>query len=334
MSRIKKIIDSYMGRNYPDNVGAEFAAWFDAPTEKEAKQEALHEYWNDMEGVALGKKQIEQAYASTKERIGRRNFGAAKRRTLFARVARFAAVVALPIMAASVTYAVLSSVLVEPTQWEEVYAPYGQVRNITLADGSQIMLNSGSRLIYPAQFAGNERRIFLSGEAYADIAKDAKRKFVVSADDVDITVHGTSFNVRAYTGDSEVEVALVSGSIDMQTKNLADNRKLRMSPGFLAKLDKRTGEISTFRFPDGTFNHGLGGDNLTFINARLSDITAQLERIFNHKIVIDNQSLADERYWSAFAAGTSLDDVLSALQANGNMCRRSADGAIHLYRKR
>lgn len=331
MSRIGQIIDSYMGHLYPERIGEEFAEWFDAPVESASKQMAMQEQWDSTE-TSLDKRSLDEAYASTKERISRRNFGTHCRPSLWGRLARVAAVLALPIMAAAATYALLSSTLVEPAQWEEVYAPYGEVRHITLDDGSQITLNAGSRLIYPARFTDKERRIFLAGEAYADIAKDAERKFVVAADDVDITVYGTSFNVRAYAGDSEVEVALVSGSIDMQTKNLMENRTLHMKPGFLAKLDKRTGEISTMRFPNGTFCHGLGGDNLTFINARLSDITAQLERTFNCKIVIDDAALADERYWSVFATGKSLDEVLSALQTNGNMCRRTSGSTIHLYR--
>ena len=331
MSRIKQIIDSYMSHLYPQNVSEDFAEWLEHPADKEAKRQAMQEHWEAID-APMDRQKIDTAYCSTKERISRRNFGR-RRLSIFARVARAAAIIALPIAAAALTYAAVSSVMVEPTQWQEVYVPYGEMRRITLADGSQITLNAGSRLIYPAKFTGDERRIFLSGEAYADIAKDAERKFVVAADDVDITVHGTSFNVRAYTGDSEVAVALISGSIDMQTKNLADNRTLHMQPGFLAKLDKTTGEISTMRFPDGTFHNGTG-DNLTFINARLSDITAQLERIFNCKIVIDDAGLADERYWSVFANGKSLEEILSALQTNGNMRRHTVDSTIHLTRKR
>ena len=63
----------------------------------------------------------------------------------------------------------------------------------------------------------------------------------LSADDVDILVHGTSFRVSSYVNDSEVEVALLSGAIDMQTKNLQQNCKIQMTPGDMVKVDKRSG---------------------------------------------------------------------------------------------
>ena len=71
--------------------------------------------------------------------------------------------------------------------------------------------------------------------------------FVLSANDIDILVHGTSFNVRSYADDSEVEVALLDGSIDLRTKNLENNCSVRVMPGELVKLDKRSGQLSTAR---------------------------------------------------------------------------------------
>lgn len=114
--------------------------------------------------------------------------------------------------------------------------------------------------------------MFLCGEAYADIAKNPKRSFVLSADDVDILVHGTSFRVSSYVNDSEVEVALLSGAIDMQTKNLQQNCKIQMTPGDMVKVDKRSGRVTSMRFPGGTFANGIDDGHLTFINSRLSDI--------------------------------------------------------------
>lgn len=72
---------------------------------------------------------------------------------------------------------------------------------------------------------------------------------MLSADDVDILVHGTSFRVSSYVNDSEVEVALLSGAIDMQTKNLQQNCKIQMTPGDMVKVDKRSGRVTSMRFP-------------------------------------------------------------------------------------
>lgn len=332
MSRIKQIIDSYMGRHQTETVRKEFAEWLEAPQDANKKQRTMQNYWDALE-AEMPQRQIADAYSSTAERIRRRN-SLRPRRSVFARISRVAAVVALPIMAAALTYSVISRTFVPKTDWQEVYAPYGETRSVVLADGSHITLNSGSRLIYPDKFSGDERHVFLAGEAYADIAKDAEHKFILSAGDIDITVHGTEFNVRSYSDDSEVEVALVSGSIDMTTKNLEINRSIRMTPGDMAKLDKRTGEIASIRFPNGTFDRGTNGNNLTFINSRLCDIAAQLERTFDVKIIIDSDALADERYYSAFVNGESIEDILSAWQLNDNVRHRREGNTIHLYKSK
>lgn len=330
MSRIKQIIDSYMGHRQSESVRREFAEWFDAPQDAGEKQRAMRSYWNSLD-ADMPHRQIADAYAATAERIRRRN-SLRPHRSVFARISRVAAILALPIMAAALTYSVISRIFVPETDWQEVYAPYGETRSVVLADGSHLTLNSGSRLIFPDKFTGAERHVFLAGEAFADIAKDAERKFILSAGDIDITVHGTEFNVRSYTDDSEVEVALISGCIDMTTKNLDINRSIRMTPGDIAKLDKRSGKISSIRFPAGTFDNGMTGNNLTFINSRLSDIAAQLERIFNVKIIIDSDALADERYYSAFVNGETMEDILSAWQLNGNVRHRREGNTIHLYK--
>ena len=330
MSRIKQIIDSYMSRHQNETVRKEFVEWFESHQDSNEKQRTMENYWDGIY-AEMPQRQIADAYSATTERIRRRN-SLRPRHSVFARISRVAAVLALPIMAAALTYYVISGTFVPKTEWQEIYAPYGETRSVVLADGSHITLNSGSRLIYPDKFAGDERHVFLAGEAYADIAKDSEHKFILSAGDIDITVHGTEFNVRSYTGDSEVEVALVSGSIDMTTKNLSVNRSIRMTPGDMAKLDKRTGEIASIRFPDGTFSHGTDGNNLTFINSRLSDIAAQLERTFDVKIVIDSDALADERYYSAFVNGESMEDILCAWQLNDNVRHRRVGNTIHLYK--
>ncbi|WP_278758793.1 DUF4974 domain-containing protein, partial [Alistipes putredinis] len=143
----------------------------------------------------------------------------------------------------------------------------------------------------------------------------------------------TSFRVSSYVNDSEVEVALLSGAIDMQTKNLQQNCKIQMTPGDMVKVDKRSGRVTSMRFPGGTFANGIDDGHLTFINSRLSDIARQLERTFDVKIVIDSQQLADERYYSVFINHETLDEILSILEQNGDMKHRREGEMIHLYKK-
>ena len=68
-----------------------------------------------------------------------------------------------------------------PGEWFEAYAPYGKTLRVVLPDGSEVVINSGSKLIYPDRFGPDRRQVFLAGEGYATIAKDPGRPFVMSA---------------------------------------------------------------------------------------------------------------------------------------------------------
>ena len=82
----------------------------------------------------------------------------------------------------------------------------------------------------------------------------------MSAGEVDVRVLGTKFNLKSYAEDSEVEVTLVEGSVEMETKLGGDDRIVRLRPGELVKLDKRTGSTETFDVP--TFVNGESLDEM------------------------------------------------------------------------
>lgn len=136
-----------------------------------------------------------------------------------------------------------------------------------------MVINSGSKLIYPDRFGPDRRQVFLAGEGYATIAKDPGRPFVMSAGEVDVRVLGTKFNLKSYAEDSEVEVTLVEGSVEMETKLGGDDRIVRLRPGELVKLDKRTGSTETFDVPTDTYrpsSAGAGSSSWTNASTRSS----------------------------------------------------------------
>jgi len=90
---------------------------------------------------------------------------------------------------------------------KEMVAQTGQnVLIDTLSDGSVITLNKRSAITYPSKFKGNTRAIALKGEAFFNVAPDKKRPFIISVNDVRVTVVGTSFNIKSENGNTEVVV--------------------------------------------------------------------------------------------------------------------------------
>ena len=125
--------------------------------------------------------------------------------------------------------------------------PNGKQFNIVLSDGSNVHLNSGSSIKYPVNFLkGQQRQVFLTGEAFFDVVHDQEHAFVVNAQDLDIHVYGTKFNVSNYPEDRDTEVVLVEGSVGLRESNLekADNAEVYLKPGYMGIYNRSDNNIS------------------------------------------------------------------------------------------
>ncbi|HXO76568.1 MAG TPA: FecR domain-containing protein [Puia sp.] len=91
--------------------------------------------------------------------------------------------------------------------------PAGGQYQVTLADGTKVWLNALSKLRFPNEFSGSDRTVDLTGEAYFEIAKDKSRPFMVRVNGVQVQVLGTSFNVNAYSDESEIKTTLLEGAV-------------------------------------------------------------------------------------------------------------------------
>ena len=95
----------------------------------------------------------------------------------------------------------------------QLNVPFGKTSVVLLADGSKVQLNAGSRLVYPENFTGDKREVFLSGEAFFEIQKDSNHPFIVATTDINIEVKGTKFNLSAYASDACYETVLAEGKV-------------------------------------------------------------------------------------------------------------------------
>ena len=323
MTKQRRIIDSYLSGNYPDDVSEEFVSWFDSPVDQEIKQEELLASWDALEASA-DPQDIRDAFESVKRDLNMMTQGGYRFRKRGRVIWRHvAAAIVIAALTAGMTLFLdnLFRPSEQPVEWLDTYCPYGQTLSVALPDGSSIKLNAGSRLMYPTAFSGSTRKIFLSGEALADIVKDSEKIFVISTNDLNITVHGTLFNVRSYPEDSESEVILFSGSIDLNTKHQDHNRKISLTPGDMVRIDRSNGSVAIEDVPTESFSDDA---SLVFVNTRLIDITAQLERVFDVNFVIGNPDIAQQRYLASFINGESLDEILAVLAKTGKIKYRKS----------
>lgn len=129
-----------------------------------------------------------------------------------------------------------------PLAFEEHFAPPGVKSNLTLQDGSKVILNSGSTLKYIKNFEPGQRELELYGEAYFEVAKDTFRPFIVKTGKVSTTALGTSFNIKAFEKEN-LDIALLSGavSINIQTDSL---QEVYLKPGEGLTVHPENQEIS------------------------------------------------------------------------------------------
>ncbi len=118
--------------------------------------------------------------------------------------------------------------------------PVGAEYNLLLADGTKVCLNSGSEIRYPVVFQGDQREVFLTGEAFFQVARDETRKFVVRSGQQTVVVLGTSFNIRSYSQQDFIATTLQEGALQI----LLPDTTYRMYPGSQVVFDKKTNESS------------------------------------------------------------------------------------------
>lgn len=190
----------------------------------------------------------------------------------------------------------------------EIKVPAGSRTNIVLPDGTEVVLNAGSALRYNRGFGIRERNVALDGEGYFKVAKNEEIPFFVQANDVQVKVVGTEFNVRAYGDDNYVMVSLLEGRVNLS----ASGSVMQLFPSEQALYDKKTGLMEKMKSNARTACDWLDG-GLTFENALFADIAHRLERKFQVKISIESERLKTERFSGCFNSNQNINDILEEI---------------------
>jgi len=174
-------------------------------------------------------------------------------------------------------------------------APVGQKAEVSLADGTIVLLNSGSALTYATDYSRTNRSVKLVGQAFFDVTKDEKYQFNVSVGNVKVVVHGTAFDINGYSDNSRIEVALLRGRVSVLS---ASSGKLLayMRPNQKAIIplyDKEKCTLIACNAEEETLWH-LG--KLKIKNEELTDIIRKMERWYGVKIHLNNTP-RPKRYW-------------------------------------
>jgi ferric-dicitrate binding protein FerR (iron transport regulator) len=171
--------------------------------------------------------------------------------------------------------------LLADTNMEEIYVPKGERLQLILQDGTRVFINSDSRLRYPKVFQLFKRNVELTGEAYFEVNKESLRPFTVQLEKIDVKVLGTKFDIRSYTNEQKITVALDEGKVAM--KDLV-GKELTLKPGNVVVYDKKSATFSRTSTEIGTIT-SWKENYLQFENASLSELLFTLERQYNVKFM-------------------------------------------------
>lgn len=190
--------------------------------------------------------------------------------------------------------------------------PYGKRFELQLSDGTSIHLNAGTTLKYPIQFiTGKNRQVYLDGEAYFDVSKDKLHPFVVNADELNVRVLGTHFNVSNYPEDEMTDVVLVEGSVGLYeaNKEFDAEKSTILKPGFKGSFDRKNNSISTKSVDTEIYTAWVDGE-LYLRNMSFETICKKLERRYDVTITNKNSRLANEKFNASFKE-EPIEKVLS-----------------------
>lgn len=218
----------------------------------------------------------------------------------------------------------------------EIYAHRGSSEKVELPDGSTILLKSGSSLIYPSEF-GRTREVFLSGECYASIARNPDSPFIMTTGVMKVRVTGTEFNIKSFPEDSESEVALVEGSVQLEGRsgNAVPLQTISLAPGNVVKVDRKNGETHISEFDVDNYGSEDGrGEVYVFLDRRFCDIVSELSRRMDVNIELNDKALGEKRFYSSFVNGESLEEMLATFNADNSMIIKNEAGTIRIRRRK
>lgn len=195
-------------------------------------------------------------------------------------------------------------------QYASVSCPKGQITNVTLFDGTNIWLNSGSTLKYRKAFNEKDREVYLDGEALFEVAKNQEKLFVVHTTDADIKVHGTVFDVKAYREMPNVETVLIEGSVEF----VSGEKSVFMNPGEKLKLDPASEKVTVSTVNTTDYTAWKGG-KIYFNDETLANLAIQLERWYEVRFRFGSENVKNFRFSGVINKDKSLDYTLNIIQS-------------------
>ena len=330
---IDELIANYLTEGLDKNALDELKTWIAASAENQQYFICQREIWfSAVSREAASVYDKDRAFENFRNRVeSQKEIQSTSRRGFsLSALWRYAAVVAIIIAVGCISYW-QGEVNVKDTFADiSVEAPLGSKTKLYLPDGTLVWLNAGSRMTYSQGFGVDNRKVELEGEGYFEVKRNEKIPFFVKTKDLQLQVLGTKFNFRDYPEDHEVVVSLLEGKVGLNNL-LREEKEAVLSPDERAVLNKANGLLTVESVTASNASQWTDG-YLFFDEELLPDIAKELERSYNVKIHIANDSLKTFRFYGNFVRREqNIQEVLEALASTEKMQYKIEERNITIY---
>jgi len=266
------------------------------------KKELLHHYWFNYYPKPLPNQIIKK----TEKKLGFKN--RSKFNISFGFVYKIAATVLLILSLGYISYQHFN--LKTGVSLNEYVTLPGEVKEFVLSDGTKVWLNSKTVLIASEPFVEENREVLLIGECYFEVARNEEKPFIIKTSSLRTTVLGTHLNISAHPGDTNTEVSLYEGKVELSDKNKPEY-KMVMKPGQKVSFsndEKNFYTKSNELEKPAEWREGI----LRFYDEDLNSISKKLERKFMTQIFIMDDEVGKLRFTASFDT-EPVDKILNLL---------------------
>lgn len=204
---------------------------------------------------------------------------------------------------------------VEADAYNAIATPKGGQYQVVLPDGSKVWLNAASSLRYPARFAGLQRKVELTGEAYFEVAKNADMPFVVVSRGQVVEVLGTHFNVSAYADEATTKTTLLEGAVRVLAGKA--NHPKQLAPGQQA-LVSQSGSSVLVRQVDVDEAVAWKNGYFMFADEELESIMRKLARWYDIEVEYQGD-VGNVKFGGVVSRSKSVTETLRILELASNV---------------
>lgn len=306
---IRSIITRFFENNFSKELILKFQFWFSQTEDRDLKDDILNELWK--KETAEANELTLYGLEEISHRIGKRSTHI----SLTQRFLRIAAIFLLPVAGSLQTLWLMNNKDEQPVQFAEMVEysiPDGEMKQVTLPDGSEIWLNAGSMLFYSGDFSGPTRTLFLNGEATFKVTKDPQRPFIVRTQYMQVEALGTMFNVKSYNDLGLTEVTLEEGSVRVDVNGKVTTSEL-MQPNEQFVYDHRNAKTSKYPV-DAELVAKWKEGYLVFQDASFEDIIRTVERRFNVTVNYDIRKYGGGSFSVKYTPYENVEQILNILE--------------------